>query len=138
MERNGSHTMKLSHPFIITPRLLPGVRIGNAFLSIEWSKRPGREGRARYQYHIDTPDFSHSGDDLQSGCGGGDLMEGMASLLSFLDACAESRRYSLRSGRKGENSDLFPEIVGEWAEANSDEIAMTKLEIEETPNCIEA
>ena len=131
-------TMKLHHPFIITPRLLPGVRIGNAFVSIEWSKRPGRDGRARYQYHIDAPEWSHSDDDLQSGCGGGDLMEGMASLLSFLDACAESRRYSRHSGRPGENADLFPENVGEWAEQNADEIAMAKLEIEENPNCIEA
>lgn len=65
-------------------------------------------------------------------------MEGMAILLAFLDACAESRRYSRHSGQEGENLDLFPDNVGEWAEANSDEIAMTKLEIEETPNCIEA
>lgn len=130
--------MKLHSPFIITPRLMAGVRIGDAFISIGWSNRPYNRGRARYQYHIDGPGWEHSADDLQSGCGGGDLMEGMASLLSFLDACAESRRYSRHSGSPGENSDLFPENVGEWAEQNSDGIAIAKLEIEENPNCIEA
>lgn len=109
--------MILTQPFIITPRLQPGVKIGKAFISIGFSKKPGTEGRARYDYHIDTPNFEHSGNDLQSGYRGGSLAEGMASLMSFLSACGESYM------SKGDNADLFPEKVAAWCHQHSDELS---------------
>lgn len=123
--------MTLHSPFAISSRLLPGLKIGNAWLQLEFSKRPGERGRVRYQWTVDLPDGqSFTGDDLQSGCGGGTLQEGFESLLSFLSACAESLNH--RHGKEpGENADLFPPAVGHWALDNRDEISMLQCEIEE-------
>lgn len=119
--------MKLQHPFSISSRLLPCLIIGGASVQLEFSRRAGSDGRTRYRYTIDLPDGqSFGGDDFQSGCGGGGLQNGFGSLLSFLDACAESWRYA---GKDGENSDLFPQAIAEWAAQNSDEIGMCRYEI---------
>jgi len=124
--------MKLHPPFEISARLLPAVRIGDSWISIEFGKQTS-DGRIRYKYYIDTPKFKYENDDLKSGVGGGDLQSGMASLLSFLGACAEAR-----TGRRGENADLFPERVGAWAKENQDEIDMLAIELEEKDNLLEA
>jgi len=130
--------MKLTDPIIITPYLLPGVEIGSAFISIEYSPRAGRGGRTRYAYHIDLPNKSeHTGDDLQSGAGGGGLQDGLESLLSFLSACGESVNYAQRTGRGGENAELFPTPVAEWAAAHTDELTLLEMELQETPGLIE-
>lgn len=136
--------MTLCSPIIITPRLLPGVQIGKAFVAIQYSRRPGREGRTRYQWFIDLPDGREfAGDDLQSGCCGGSLQNGLESLLSFLGAAAESYRYDMRknihdSNRDGDsNSDLFPAPVVEWAYQNSDELSMLQCELEENKGLID-
>jgi hypothetical protein len=120
--------MILHQPFQISARLLPAIRIGDDWISIEFDGES--QGRARYRYHIDFGKEYHQGNDLKSGVGGGSLQQGMASLLSFLSACAES--YNC----KGENYDLFPPHVAEWAYQNSDEISMLQCELEETPNLI--
>lgn len=89
--------------------------------------------RAQYAYRLDAHHaggWSHTGQDFHSGVLGRcpvdpqrapTCEEMMATLLVFLSACAES----------GENSDLFPAIVRDWAEANQDEISMIAIEIEE-------
>lgn len=124
--------MIINEPCVITSRLLPGVRVGQGEdageVSIEYAKRDGRDGRARYQWHIDIAAGEFSGDDLQSGCGGGSLQEGLESLLSFLGAAAESCRYK---GMEGENANLFPQPVVEWACQNSDELGTLACELEE-------
>jgi len=124
-------------PFIITPRLLCGLRVGNGFISIDFSRRPGRDGRTRYQYHIDVGTQSHSADDLQSGCNGGSLQQGMASLLAFLGAAAESYHYAMSNPGKRDpffetESDMFPSWVNEWAYQHDDEISMLRYQLEES------
>jgi hypothetical protein len=118
--------MILRGPFKISARLLPSLEIAGASVQLEYSNRPGSDsGRVRYRWTIDLPDGGeHSADDLQSGRGGGSLLEGFASLLSFLGAAAEG----------GENADLFPAPIVAWAATCSDEIAMLAFEIEETGN----
>jgi hypothetical protein len=54
-----------------------------------------------------------------------------------LDACGESYGYGLRTGQSGENADLFPEQVAEWAYQNSDELSMLACELEENKGLIE-
>ena len=125
--------MTITTPCTITSRCLPGVRIGNTEISITYSRRSGREGRTRYQWHVDGPAGEFTGDDLQSGCGGGSLQEGLTSLLSFLGAAAESWRYK---GADGENSDLFPQALVEWTSQNSDKLTMARLEIEESGRAV--
>lgn len=132
--------MNISSPCIITARLLPGIRIGDSFISIDYSKNEHEElHRCRYLYYIDGPNIEYQGDDISSGCNHS-LQSGLASLLSFLGAAAESYAYDMRrggDGTKGENSDLFPLPVVQWAHMNSDEISMYGLELEEGEKVIE-
>ncbi len=126
--------MTLNSPFQISSRLLPALQFAGAWVQLEYSRRPGREGRTRYRWTIDLPNgVSFSKDDLQSGCQGGSLQNGFENLLSFLDAAGESYRFR---GMAGENWDLFEERVAQWAADNHDEICLARLEIEETQNLI--
>ena len=139
--------MEIRPPLCITSRLLPGFRLDGGEVSIEYADRPGDDGRTRYRYWVDlnaTVDGKsignccvHVADDLQSGCGGGNLQEGLASLLSFLSACGESVNYGVwDSEARGENTDLFPVAIGEWAAQNSDELSTLSMDLEEGPDLI--
>ena len=126
--------MTLHPPFIITSRLMPGVKIENATISIEFGNLT-RDGRIRYHYFIDIEGQpEHEASDLKSGVGGGSLQGGMESLLVFLAVAAESYHYD---GMDGENSDLFPEYVNQWADQNSDEISLIACELREAGELIE-
>ncbi len=123
--------MKLSAPFQISSRLMPALNVGGAWLSLEIGDQT-RSGRFRYEGWIDLPDGTeYPIEDLRSGVGTADLQSGFSSLLSFLGAAAESYRYSMHNGRPGENQDLFPPAVVEWAYGCSDELSMLQCEIDE-------
>lgn len=47
--------MEVLTPLCITSRLLPGVRIGDAEISIEYCGPPTKEGRQHYHWYIDLP-----------------------------------------------------------------------------------
>lgn len=84
------------------------------------------ERRTVYYYSITGAGLDHRKyQDLHTGVGmdhgPGEML---ATLLAFLTACAESYP-------DGENSDLFPRDVAEWAAQHSDELAMLQFEIEE-------
>jgi hypothetical protein len=130
--------MKMSSPFLISARLLPAVKIGESFISLK-SRGTNGEGRDCYIYYIDTPEFKYEGDDLKTGCQGGDYQEAMESLLTFLSAAAESWARQMRSREwgEGENADLFPPMVMEWAYQYREEIEMIALELEESGQLIE-
>ena len=117
--------MILHEPFIITSRLLAGLKVGDSTISIAYGATTS-EGRVVYHYYIDTPDWEYDASDIKSGCQGGNLLEGMSSLLSFLSAASEAYQYG------GDNDDLFPPHVMEWCYMHSDELSMLSLEIEET------
>lgn len=124
--------MILHAPLIITPRLMAGLQIGGAFISIGNGPR-NAEGRTVYGCFIDLPDGTeYEVTDLCSGCGGGGIQSGLADLLGFLGAAAESYSYRMRTGRDGENEDLFPPAVVQWAADNADEISILGMEIEES------
>lgn len=123
--------MTLKHPFFISSRLLPAVRVGEDTVSIEFGKQ-SPDGRIHYRVHIDFVDGTEFVDEsLRSGVGGGSLRDGMSSYLSFLGAAAESYRNG-----SGENSDLFPPHVVEWAHQHNGEISVVQFEIEETEDCL--
>lgn len=132
--------MELSPPMVITSRLMAGVHVGCGDdlceISIEQTVKTDRLGKPRWRYFIDVPfpgvnrTREHSDDDL---AGWGDAREMLASLLAFLSACAESRSYYDRSGQqrqRGDNADMFPDFVGEWAQQNSDELGILSMELE--------
>lgn len=124
--------MIIHSPLCITPRLLPGVKIGEGWVSIEYDGWTN-DGRRQYQYHVDIPGYSHSNNALSSGIVlNASLQSGLESLLTFLGAFAESVQYSERTGRESENGDMFPSELREWATENSDEFTMIQLELEES------
>lgn len=125
-------TDTLKAPLMICPNLAAGIAIGGGYLTIAYSRRAGSEGRTRYRWEVIFPDNTDvSDDDLQSGCGGGDLTQGFVSLLSFVTAAIESREYRERTGRTGENEDLFPASVLDFLAPFDDELTMIQCEIEE-------
>jgi len=113
---------------MITPRLAPGVEVGDAWVSIEYSDREGNDGRARYRWFVDFKDGREfSGDDLQSGCDGGNLQGGLESLLGYFSAFGEAQRYP-----ESENREIFPQGLAEWAAENADELGTLSCWLEET------
>jgi len=122
--------MRIASPCEITSRLLPGLRVADGTISIEYAGSDA-DGRTRYRWYLDIPAGEFSGDDLKSGCQGGNLQSGLESLISFLSACGEALAYSDHSGHESENADLFPRYVAEWAAYNRDELSIAALELEE-------
>lgn len=120
--------MILTHPLIITPRLMAGVAVPGGSLSVEPSGDHDRMGKPQWFYAIDVDGWSEKGADLY---GWGDHREMVGTLLSFLSAAAESYNYRMRTGRPSENEDLFPARVVEWAHQHSDELSTIQFEIED-------
>lgn len=120
--------MKLHSPFIIGPRLLPALQIGNAFLSLE-SVRPNGH-RVSPVFILDIGSESHRIDDMSSGHGGfRSVVEPFETLLSFMSACAESIRYRERTGHGGENADLFAPVIAQWIAEHSSDIEGLQCEL---------
>lgn len=121
--------MKLHDPFIITSTLSPGLKIGDSTLHLT-DVQPAEEGRDRAKFLLVTPDFEYEDNELKSGVMGFWGTVGIfESFLSFLNAAAESLRYRIVTGVKGENEDLFPHHVNVWAAYNKDAIDMAICEI---------
>ena len=110
------------HPLLcITSRLLPGVRIGGAEISIEYSHI--ENDRQYYQWYIDLNSQHFSGSTLASGIG--TLQAGLEALLSFLGLFSERIAYEEHTGEKCGRPDLFPLGLAEWAAENADEIEIS-------------
>ena len=123
--------MKLSPPFIISARLLPALRIGDATLSLERMDELTPDNRDRFTWYLDMADGSeYSDSDLRSGVGGCTLQEAFRSLLSFLIHSAESYRPDDRDPRNNRSAGLFAEPVEEWTSANSEELSALAFDIE--------
>jgi hypothetical protein len=120
--------LTLHEPFQITPRLMPGLKVGDGWVSLEFD-RATPEGRAQFRWCIDIPAGEFSEADIRSGVGGCTYQQMFGSLLSFLGAAADAYRYEM-GGRKSENADLFPPEVNEWAYQHDDEISTLREEIE--------
>lgn len=118
--------MKIHPPCLITPRRLPGVKIGDAFLSIEYAARRLRDGRTQYREYLDVAGRTYSDDGIWSGTNGGSLQQGLASCLNFLYAAAEASRHP-----HSDNRGMYPEWVMEWAAENADEIGSMHLTLSE-------
>ena len=111
--------MTLHPPFIISARLLPALKIGESYLSWDGD-----------DFFIDAPDFQYVIDDFRPGAGA-DTQECFHAILDFLAAAVESRQYRERTGRTGENEDLFPAHIVDWAVDHSSEIECLTCDLEE-------
>jgi hypothetical protein len=128
--------MTLKQPFFISSRLLAALQVGPACVQLEYAHRAGSEGRTRYKWTIDLNGKCYSGDDLQSGCQGGNLLDGFISLVSFLNAFAESVNWGNGVSREESNIDLFPKGLQVWACQNGYEFSMLEYELQENPELI--
>lgn len=135
--------MKIQAPCIITSRLLPGVRIGETEVSIDYDDwRPDDHFCGQYRMHyrvcIDSPTFNYESTDQASGCGRADRLQvALSACLNFLSSCGECVNYEKSTGRTIEKFDLYPSEVAEWCAANANTLRSLASEIEETPNVIE-
>ena len=121
--------MLIKPPFIITSTLNPGLKIGDSTLHLT-DAQVAEEGRDRATFLLVTPEFEYEDDQMRSGVGGFRGTVGIfESFLSFLNAAAESLRYHIVTGVKGENEDLFPHHVRVWAAYNKDAIEMAIADI---------
>ena len=122
--------MKLKPPFIITSTLSPGIKIGDSVLHLLDASEVTEDNRDRAKFLLVTPGFEYGDDQLRSGVGGfRGTVEIFESFLSFLGAAAESLRYRIVTGVKGDNEDLFPHHVNVWAAYNKDAIDMAICDI---------
>lgn len=111
--------MKLSHPFIISSRLLPAVSVGKGDEQVTVSLSPSG-------FILDGPFGEHKVTDLTLR-GNPSIESAFETLLSFMSAAAESFRYK---GMDGENSDLFPAEVTESLAQVSSELECVHFEIQ--------
>jgi hypothetical protein len=128
--------MQINHPCVITARLMAGIKVSDAYVSIDYAGE-SQNGRTRYKVCVNSLEFSYDDTELQSGTQCGNLYDGLKSALSFLYACGESVNYYNRTGCHGENEDLYPNHVAQWCAANEDELSYALMELEENPNAIE-
>ena len=111
--------MIIKRPCCITSRLLPGIRIGDMCVSIEYDNSIKEPHRQYYRYYLDHKDFEYTNNDLSSHSPS--LQNALGDLLSYL--C--------------DSSDSFPTDVEKWANRHSDELSLLASELEETPNIID-
>lgn len=110
--------MKLSYPFIISPRLLPAVSIGEGSEQVTVSLSPSG-------FILDGPFGEHKVTDLTLR-GNPSIEDAFETLLSFMSAAAESFRCK---GMDGENADLFPAEVTEAIAQVSSELESVWFEL---------
>lgn len=120
--------MKVRRPFTKTRSGKPQLKIGGATIKVDYSDLPSRGGAwgNRMAYAITIGKKTYKGDDLDNVR---NLRTGFETLLSFLDAAADSYSYEMRTGRPGDASEYFPPEVVEWAYQHADEIGMVRYEI---------
>lgn len=129
--------LTIKAPAIITPRLMPGVKIGDGIISIA-PDRVTDDNRMQFCYYLDTPDIHFSACDLRSGvggkraCGGANLQAGLVSLLCFMQSAGEE----YRRNRKPIDPPMFPKKVSAWCYQYQEELLDMELTLDETPGLI--
>ena len=108
--------MILNHPFIISGRLLPALKINDSTLSLDPSKT---------RFYLDTPEMSVTIKDFIPGLGM-KLQDCFVCLLDFMSFSAEET-----------DSDLFDPAIVRWCQQNQEEINDVKYELEDNEDLIQ-
>lgn len=104
----------------ISPRLLPGVKIGDSWLSFE----PDSE-----VFHLDTPDFYKASCGLKARTAI-PMLRQFHGMLSFMLAAAEAQN-AVDAGRFSDNADIFSLDIMRWCQENATEIGCVQYELED-------
>ena len=122
--------MKLSKPFVVTPSLLPGLRIGNAWLECV-------DGYAEFRilFH-DGTEFDI--EDFSPGAGMA-LPDSFGCVLGFIGtwAYAVENNEQYPDEEPNEHAEWFPVdnvMLKQWALGNRDEIEMLCFDLENGDN----
>ena len=120
--------MILHHPFFISARLLPAIKLGDATLTLLDAKA-WRDGRQVAAFAIDLPDgAAYVDNSMASGQGGfKGVVEMFESYLGFLSAAMEGMEYELRTGEESENAHLFPAWLMQMLDKSDVEDALCQL-----------
>lgn len=117
--------MILYPPFIIGSTLCPALQIADSTLHLIDTSEVTEDNRDRATFLLVTPTFEYTDKELKSGVGGfRSKVDAFEAFLGFLSAAAESLKYHIATGCKGENEDLFPHHVNVWAAENQNKIDM--------------
>lgn len=123
--------VKLQHPFMITPRLLPGVRVGMATISIQSLDRRDQDGRPEWAWFVDFLDESFEGNQLWGACHAPfEVRQAMRDLLAFLGAFASAENPD------DDLWDLFPDGLRTWARYNDSEFGYLEALLNDQPYLI--
>ena len=112
------------------------LRAGNLAITVDYADARTDDGRQSYRWAVTIlgPDGGTWTDTDMSGpaCGADPMpREMLGTLLAFLSAALESRSYRERTGRAGENEDLFPADMLDACGSYSDTLDAARFEIEE-------
>lgn len=133
--------MKLLAPFIISARLAPALRVGDATLSLIGTAPRPSDGpgamllgpRIGATLVLDFADGTeYECDDLQSGCGGfNSVVDIFETFLSFMSAAAEAVNFTARTGVDADGLDMFPPHVMRWAADNVSAIEYAQCDLQD-------
>lgn len=124
--------MILHPPFIIGSTLCPALQIADATLHLLDVSVVSVDDRDRATFLLVTPTFEYTDKGLKSGVGGfRGSVDAFEAFLGFLSAAAESLKYHIVTGCKGDNEDLFPHHVNVWAASNHDEIDLVAASLQD-------
>lgn len=112
---------------------MASIQVDDATITVEGTGLCDPKGHPIYEWAIVLDDDREWGDsDLAGGRGKAPTeTEMLGTLLAFLTAAMESRDYRIRTGREGENEDLFPADLLDWACERGDEISLAEFELNE-------
>ncbi len=109
---------EVRHPLIISSRLMAALPMPNVGTLHLHAERRDAENRVVYSWVVEDADGHElgKGEDISSGVRAAvDYTSAMSTLIHFLVACGVSYP-------DGENAEMFPQAVAEWAQQYSDEL----------------
>lgn len=110
------------------------VRIADGTVAVEDTAQCNAHGAPRFRWTVVLDSGpSWAAEDLHGPRCGPEPSERemLGTLLGFLGAALESRDCRENTGRAGDNEDLFPAELLDWAAEHSDEVGMLACEFEE-------
>lgn len=125
--------MTLHPPFVITPRLCPGIQIStNIWISLEQIEVSATDDdRDRAHFVIDFPNgVVHEDREMKSGCGGfRSEVEAFEGFLGFLGAALDAYCNGGDPADRDSNASLFPHHVLDLLADYKEEIAWVCMEL---------
>lgn len=118
----------ISHPCSITPRLLPGVYVADAWVSVEPTGSHGLHGKPEWRWFIDHEDFADSGSELWAF---GGHREALECLLCFLGEWSDPGSWLHDDNINPDPVSPFSDKTLRWAgdAPENEEIAMMEMEL---------